>query len=156
MNKIIFENATPLTYKPDRRLLRKVANLCLRSENVPVDCIVCVTFCDDEYIRGVNAEQRKIDRATDVLSFPNTESRDGQIVYDDVDIEDGLLYLGDILISVERAAAQAEEYGHSIERELGFLLSHGMYHIMGYDHEDGSDTMFQKQEQVLAALSLGR
>lgn len=155
-NRIIFSNATRLPVRPDRDLLRKVANRCLRAENVPVLCTVAVTFCDDEYIRQVNAEQRGIDRATDVLSFPNTDSRDGNIVYDEVDIEEGRLYLGDILISVERAVAQAEEYGHSVERELGFLLSHGMYHLMGFDHEDGSDDMFLRQEQVLAALDLRR
>lgn len=156
MNKIIFSAETPLPIKPDRNMLRKIANRCFRNEDISVPCQVSVIFCDNQFIQEVNREQRGIDSPTDVLSFPNTDSINGQLVYDSYDMEDGYLYLGDIIISIERAIAQANEYGHGVDREIGFLLSHGIYHIMGYDHVDGSNIMFEKQEQVLMELGLRR
>lgn len=125
---------------------------------------VALTFVDDEEIHTLNREYRGIDRPTDVLSFAMNESLDEEldIVYE-VDDEDEELHgltdmLGDIIISVERAKAQSEDYGHSIERELGFLFVHGFLHLLGYDHQDEASEaeMMGKQEAVLAQVGLVR
>jgi len=107
---------------------------------------VSVLITDDEYIRELNRQYRDKDAPTDVLSFP---------LYD----EDGELdeeELGDIVISLERAALQAEEYGHTLEREVAFLTAHSMLHLIGYDHEDSEDEMFSKQEEILKELNIRR
>lgn len=125
---------------------------------------VALTFVDDEEIHTLNREYRGIDRPTDVLSFAMNESLDEEldIIYE-VDDEDEELHdltdmFGDIIISVERAKAQSEEYGHSIERELGFLFVHGFLHLLGYDHQDEASEaeMMGKQEAVLAQVGLVR
>lgn len=133
---------------------------------------VAVTFVDDEEIRRLNGEYRGKDKATDVLSFPmrDEETDEPEIDYSDLEElsgEDGESPeefleeepLGDIVISVERALAQAEEYGHSPERELGFLFVHGFLHLIGYDHEEGPEEekeMFAKQEEILLKAGLVR
>ena len=156
MNKITFSQETKLPLKPKKAVLRKIAKLSLAQEGIKVPCRVSVIFCDNEYIREINKEQRQIDAPTDVLSFPSTDSLNGELVYEPYDLERGRLYLGDIVISIERAVEQAKEYGHSVDREIGFLFCHGMYHIMGYDHVDGRNIMFEKQEIVLNKLGLRR
>jgi len=125
---------------------------------------VALTFVDDETIRELNRQYRGIDRSTDVLSFPLLEKGDDEpeIVYDaDPDADEGLpipVSLGDIVISVPRALAQAEQYGHSAEREIGFLFVHGLLHLLGYDHrnEDEERIMFEKQERILQKAGLRR
>ena len=109
---------------------------------------------DNEQIRELNRDYRNKDAATDVLSFPLGE--DG--VYDKNE-ETGALLLGDIVISVERAKEQAEQYGHSLERELGWLTVHSMLHLLGYDHETGEEEardMRAREEAVLTSLGLTR
>ena len=103
-------------------------------ENPEQEVFVCIT-CDSE-IQKVNKEYREIDRATDVLSFPMLEHKDGVGPVDplDLDPETGRLLLGDIIVSADRVSAQAEEYGHSVERELAFLVCHGFLHLRGFDH----------------------
>jgi len=131
-----------------------------------------LTFVDDGEIRRLNAEFRGKDKATDVLSFPLTDDsfEEPEIDYSDLeelsdedggDLEDFHEEepLGDIVISVERALAQAEEYGHSPEREIGFLFVHGLLHLIGYDHEEGLEEekqMFAKQDEILAKAGLVR
>ncbi|KAA9007647.1 rRNA maturation RNase YbeY [Paenibacillus spiritus] len=122
-----------------------------------------LTFVDNERIHELNREYRGIDRPTDVLSFAMNESGEGEpdIVYEvDENGEDGDIpeLLGDVIISVTRAREQAEEYGHSLERELGFLFVHGFLHVMGYDHgtEAEEAVMMGKQEQVLSQVGLTR
>jgi probable rRNA maturation factor len=132
---------------------------------------VALTFVDDEEIHRLNKEYRGIDRPTDVLSFPLNEEGDGEpeINYDDLEeVEeeagesaepfDEEEPLGDIVISVPRALAQSEEYGHSAEREIGFLFVHGFLHLIGYDHEDEAEekAMFDKQENILQEAGLTR
>lgn len=125
--------------------------------------LVDLTFVDDEQIHQLNREYRGIDRPTDVLSFAMNESLDEEpdIIYE-VESEDELAplgdMLGDIIISVTRAKAQSEEYGHSIEREIGFLFVHGFLHLLGYDHQDEQSerTMMDKQEAALAKVGLTR
>ncbi|AQS55364.1 rRNA maturation RNase YbeY [Novibacillus thermophilus] len=114
---------------------------------------VSVTFVDDETIRQLNRQYRHVDQPTDVLSFPLEGGSPGP--EEDSDIP---LLFGDIVISVPRAVEQAEAYGHSLDRELGFLATHGFLHLLGYDHEDEQEEtrMFQRQEEVLASLGLNR
>ncbi|GAK39643.1 rRNA maturation RNase YbeY [Paenibacillus urinalis] len=123
---------------------------------------VALTFVDDEEIHELNKEYRGIDRPTDVLSFAMNETLDEEldIVYEleegeSMDVPD---VLGDIIISVPTAIAQSEEYGHSVERELGFLFVHGFLHLLGYDHQDETSEaeMMGKQEAVLASVGLTR
>ena len=107
---------------------------------------VSVLITDNEEIRSLNLEYREKDAPTDVLSFP---------LFD----EDGTLdgeELGDIVISLERAKEQAEEYGHSLKREVAFLTAHSMLHLLGYDHENGEQEMYQKQDDILNSLGITR
>lgn len=130
-------------------------------EQLSFDAEVSVTYTDNEGIREINREQREIDRATDVLSFPMLELVPGetpQFGAEDLDPETGCVYLGDIVISLERAQEQAIEYGHSIERETAFLAVHSLMHLLGYDHmeEEERSIMRFHEERVLTALSLTR
>ncbi len=115
---------------------------------------VSLTFAKDGYVRRLNREFRNNDSVTDVLSFPLGEN--GRF---DENPETGRLMLGDIVIAAGRAKKQAEEYGHTYERELCFLAVHSFFHLLGYDHETGKaeeSEMFAKQESVLNALSISR
>lgn len=111
---------------------------------------VCVLITDAEEIQSLNRNYRKIDRVTDVLTFPAWE---GEAILCPKDE-----YLGDIAICYERAQQQAQDYGHSLERELAFLAVHGALHLLGYDHMTPEDetTMQKKQEEILAELGLTR
>lgn len=133
---------------------------------------VALSFVDDETIHELNKQYRGIDRPTDVLSFAMHESGEDEpeIFFDEEDMEevDGEMDgegendfpdpLGDIVISIPRAIAQSQEYGHSVEREIGFLFVHGFLHLLGYDHEDeqAEQEMFAKQELVLQKAGLLR
>ena len=137
-----------------RLLVRRCCSAVLQMEEFIDPAEVSVTFVDNEQIRELNAEYRYKDSATDVLSFPLGEN--GEY---DVNIETGALLLGDIIISVPRAIEQAEMYGHSLRREIGFLTVHSMLHLLGYDHEnEGIEAvrMREKEEQVLNKLGLKR
>ena len=139
-----------------RGLIRRAITATLKYEGFPYEAELSVTLTDNEEIRTLNREYRNIDRATDVLSFPLYE--DGEI--DEADAMSGEpIGLGDIVISLERAKAQAEEYGHSFERETAFLCVHSVLHLLGYDHERGQaeeKDMFERQENVLKQMKLGR
>ncbi|WNS43777.1 rRNA maturation RNase YbeY [Paenibacillus sp. MMS20-IR301] len=126
---------------------------------------VDLTFVDNERIHELNLEYRGIDRPTDVLSFAMNETGEDEleIIYavsedEDEDQDEVPNVLGDIIISVTRAQEQALEYGHSLERELGFLFVHGFLHLLGYDHQDAESEaeMMAKQEHVLAQVGLTR
>ncbi|MGZ9585020.1 rRNA maturation RNase YbeY [Paenibacillus marinisediminis] len=124
---------------------------------------VALTFVDDERIHELNRDYRGIDRPTDVLSFALNESTDEEMdilyeVEDEAEMDSICDMLGDIIISTEKAQLQAEEYGHSIEREIGFLFVHGFLHLLGYDHQDDASEreMMDKQEAVLAKIGLSR
>ncbi|UHA74167.1 rRNA maturation RNase YbeY [Paenibacillus sp. 481] len=122
---------------------------------------VALTFVDDERIHELNRDYRGIDRPTDVLSFAMNESTDEEldIIYDvEDDLESLGDMLGDIIISTERARAQADDYGHSLDREIGFLFVHGFLHLLGYDHQDDASerVMMDKQEAVLSRIGLSR
>ncbi len=106
---------------------------------------VCIT--DDEEIHEINMEQRQIDKATDVLSFPMLEHKDGYGEVDelDVDPETNCVFVGDIIISRDHCEAQAKEYGHPVKRELAFLVCHGFLHLRGFDHIDPKDEEHMKE-----------
>ncbi len=146
-------------------LARQIAERVLDSENCPYEAEVSLTLTDNETIRGLNREYRGIDRETDVLSFPLVNFRhpaDYEILEDaEADCfnpETGELMLGDIVISLEKAAAQAAEYGHGLRREFAFLTAHSMLHLLGYDHMEPGEAavMEEKQEAVLASLGISR
>lgn len=141
-----------------KELITLAAKTALDYMGFDRDAEISVMFTDNEGIRVLNAQHRGIDRATDVLSFPMLEyDDDGEMFDDPGDIEDELC-LGDIVISLERAAEQAEEYGHSFEREVGFLTVHSMLHLLGYDHmtEEEEKEMFGFQKEILAKMGLER
>lgn len=146
-------------------LVKQVIEACMDYEACPYEAEVNVLFTDDEEIRQINKEYRDIDSPTDVLSFPNNEFEvPGDFSNLEEDIagsfhpETGELLLGDIVISVDRAILQAEEYGHSLEREIAFLTAHSMFHLFGYDHmeEEERKIMEEKQKEVLDKLQIVR
>ena len=141
-------------------LLRKVIPAALDAEQVETGCEVNVLFTDDEGIHQVNLEMREVDSPTDVLSFPMFDLTPGEKpTEEDADPGTGLVPLGDMCISVERAAAQAEEFGHSVEREICYLAVHSVLHLLGYDHMDEGPMKAQmraREEDILGALGITR
>lgn len=134
----------PFTDELDK-LIRRVIEKTMEYEEIE-GLGVSVVLTDNPGIQALNRDYRNKDAVTDVLSFP---------LYD----EEGYLdeeELGDIVLSLERAKAQAEEYGHSLEREVAFLTAHSMLHLIGYDHETGETEMFEKQEEILNQLGIKR
>ena len=136
----------------------------LGAQDVDTDATLCMelVFTDEEGIRSLNASTRGKDAVTDVLSFPNLENifckpiRKADFPFDTD--EEGNLFLGSVVICRQRAAQQAEEYGHSLEREVYYLAVHGLCHLLGYDHEEESDKalMREREERILSAMNLGR
>ena len=137
-----------------RMLVRRSCVAVLRMEKFSGSAEISVRFVDNGMIRELNKPYRDIDKETDVLSFPLGENG----VYD-VNPETGAYVLGDIVISVQKAMEQADEYGHSLEREIAFLAVHSMLHLLGYDHVNGgleAVRMREKEEEVLTQLGLKR
>lgn len=141
-------------------LLRQVIPAALAAQGVEAPCEVDVLFTDDEGIHAINLEQRGVDRPTDVLSFPMFDLSPGEKPGEEhEDPDTGLVPLGDMCISLERAAAQAEEYGHSVERELSYLAVHSVLHLLGYDHMDEGPMkaqMRRREEHILEGLGIRR
>lgn len=119
-------------------LIKKAACRALEKEGIAESCLISVLLSDDEGIRRVNREFRGVDSATDVLSFPLNELVPGAFSAEDCerDPDSGRILLGDMMISLERCAAQGEEYGHGFEREIQYLTVHSVLHLLGYDHLD--------------------
>ena len=137
-------------------VIRKCVEATLEAEGVTVPCEINVLVTDDEGIRAINNASRDIDKATDVLSFPMFELEAGSPPNDQedyLDPETGLCPLGDMCISLERAAAQAKEFGHSEKREVGYLTIHSMLHLLGYDHldEGPQKAQMRAREEAIAA-----
>ena len=149
-------------------LIHQVVEGCLDYAKCPYEVKVEVTLTNNYEIKRINKEFREIDTETDVLSFPMVEyelagdfdflEEDNPITLNCFDPDTGELVLGDIIISVEKAESQANEYGHSLKRELGFLIAHSMFHLFGYDHieEEERIIMERKQEEVLEILGITR
>ena len=139
-------------------IVEKVLKKCFEEEGlIDSKLIMTITFTTPEEIRKINKKYRKIDKATDVLSFPMFEKaeldekiKNKDFLYEDV--------LGDVIISIDKVREQAEEYGHSFERELSYMLVHGFYHLMGYDHikEEDKKEMRPKEEKILNELKITR
>lgn len=137
------------------KLIEDCTAAALEEEGIDDAAEVSVTFVDNEGIRELNNLHRGIDRETDVLSFPLGDDENGY----EIDPDNDAIMLGDIVISLEQAARQAEEYGHSYRREVAFLITHSLFHLLGYDHVNGEEEeklMFSKQEKVLDKLGITR
>lgn len=135
---------------PYEDIIKKIVSKALEKENIEkASCSIIIV--DNSYIHKLNKEYRKIDRITDVISFALEDDKS-------MVIPDGIRLLGDVYISLEKALEQAKEYGHSLERELCFLAIHGVYHLLGYNHEtkEESEIMFKKQEEVLEEYGITR
>ncbi|MBQ2696461.1 MAG: rRNA maturation RNase YbeY [Clostridia bacterium] len=159
MINLVLNEAAEQLEESVREMVKRCVEQTLLMEEFPFDAEISFSITDNEEIRQLNRENRGIDRVTDVLSFPMLDTEDGVLIVEDSDILDNCVFLGDIVISLPKAIEQAEAYGHSLLRELGFLTVHSVLHLLGYDHELGEEEekeMFQKQEQVLSALSLTR
>ena len=144
-------------------IFSKVALAVLDDEGCPYEAAVSLLITDDEGIREINSQQRGIDSSTDVLSFPMNEfERPGDFSMPEeslcFDPESGELLLGDIVISMDRAISQAESFGHTIYREISFLIAHSMLHLTGYDHMTMAEeeVMFGKQDMILSSLGITR
>lgn len=145
---------------PCEGTLQRAIAAALAAEEVEAPCIVEVCITDDEGIHTTNREMRGVDRPTDVLSFPMFELAPGDKPRREwADPDTDKVYLGDIMISLERAQAQAEEYGHSLERELCYLAVHSVLHLLGYDHLDEGPMKAQmrtREEEILGGLGIVR
>lgn len=143
-----------------QQTVENVCNAVLESEECDFDAQISLTLVDNEEIREINNEQRGIDRATDVLSFPMLEfDENGDCLDADYETDGDFIVLGDIVISMERAREQSKQFGHSFRREIAFLTAHSMLHLLGYDHVDdpeGERIMFAKQDAVLNGLGITR
>ena len=145
-------------------LLNSVMAACLEVEGLPDNCAACLRLTDDAHIHEINRVYRGVDRPTDVLSFPTVNYRHGTardnilLLRREFDPSLGGMLLGDIIISTERAKAQAQEYGHSYEREIGYLTAHALFHLMGYDHmqDDERAVMRQREEEAMRRVDLTR
>jgi len=147
-DSILIEQREPLA-----ALLNQAINEAIRMSEGPEEAEVSLMLVDDQRIHALNLEYRGVDRPTDVLSFALQEEME-----EEPEIEEEDEMLGDIVISVERARDQAEEYGHSFEREIIYLAVHGTLHLLGFDHEEEMDKqeMRVKEEAVMAKLKLER
>ena len=141
-------------------LIRRTIRTALAAEGLTAPCEVDVLLTDDDGIHEINREMRQVDRPTDVLSFPEFELTPGQLPGpEDADPGTGLIPLGDMVLSMERVAAQAREYGHSKRRELSYLVTHSVLHLLGYDHLDEGPMKAQmraREEAIMVLLGLER
>lgn len=143
-----------------------IIEYALQEEKVNIPCEVSIIFVDNEKIKEINNENRNIDKVTDVLSFPMLDYEKGKVfkdIYKDfnfsyVDLDDGSLVLGDIVLSLEKAKEQSLEFNHSFIREVIYLTIHSVLHLLGYDHmeEDEKSVMRKREEQILEKFHLTR
>ncbi|MCI5754275.1 MAG: rRNA maturation RNase YbeY [Clostridiales bacterium] len=142
-----------------QRLIRRSIETALETENVQTPCSVSVLLTDDRQIHEINLEQRGVDAPTDVLSFPMNEFVPGAFDPEGAewDYDDRCIPLGDVVLSLERARAQGEEFGHGTEREISYLTVHSILHLLGYDHMDEGEQKRQmraQEEQIMQKLGL--
>ena len=162
-NKVLITNSQKAVKVPSglRILIRRACNAVLEYEHFDRPAEISVTFVDNAAIAELNNQYRNKPMPTDVLSFPMFEYAPGRPPEDaaDADPETGLIPLGDMVISLERARAQGEEYGHGTEREVAYLAVHSVLHLLGYDHmDDGPEKarMREREEAILGALGISR
>ncbi len=147
-----------LDVEKNEEIVNKVINECFLEENLlNTNMYISITLTNPENIRNINKEYRNIDKETDVLSFPMFEKDELQAIIKDNEYEVNDV-LGDIVISLDKVKEQAIEYGHSFERELAYMLVHGFYHLMGYDHIEEKDKVLMrpKEEKILQNLNITR
>lgn len=162
MVELYIENNQKLEKVTDelQQLIEQVCEAVLEEEKCDFTAQVSVTMTDNQQIWQLNREYRGKDMPTDVLSFPLLEfDENGDIIDDGAVYSGDVIVLGDIVISLERARSQAQEFGHNFEREVAFLTAHSMLHLLGYDHvedPEGERLMNEKQERVLSGLGLTR
>lgn len=158
-HQIIFEAEVDVPSGLEERL-RTVITASLAAEEVETPCEVNILVTDDAAIHQINLDMRNVDRPTDVLSFPMFELAPGEKPgQEDADPATGLVPLGDMVLSLERAQAQAQEFGHSVEREVSYLAVHSVLHLLGYDHMDESEMKAQmrsREEAILSQLGITR
>lgn len=154
MIEIIYNNIEKIK---EEKTIKKVIQTALEEEQIKHQLDIYITLTNNEEIHKINKEHRNIDRPTDVLSFPMFEKEDIKKLKQEKK-EQGEEILGDIIISIPKAQEQAEEYGHSFERELSYLVAHGMLHLLGYDHikEEEKEIMRTKEEEILKKLNITR
>ena len=140
----------PITYKL-KMLIRRAVDTTLSFEGFENDCEVSITLTDNQKIHALNLQYREVDRPTDVLSFPLTDYEGNT---DEPEADEPCISLGDIVISLEKAAEQAETYGHSFDREVAFLTVHSMLHLLGYDHELGEAEDIDMRARQSAIMTL--
>ncbi len=163
--EISYEAEEPLEI-PYEDIIQRVVEAALDQEGCPYEAEVSVTLTSGEEVHRINREFRGIDRTTDVLSFPMAEYErpadfsflEEDEAFDCFNPETGELLLGDIVLSVEKIREQAEQYGHSLTRELAFLTAHSMLHLMGYDHMEEADRiqMEERQRLLMERLAISR
>lgn len=144
-----------------KELIEKVVNTCFKEENlIYTNLYLNVILTNPENIRKANKEYRNIDKETDVLSFPMFQKQEIEELIEKSKTEEQVVedVLGDIIISISRVEEQAKDYGHSFERELAYMIVHGFYHLMGYDHikEEDKKIMRPKEEYILNKLNITR
>lgn len=146
----------------EERVIREVISQAVEECNCPYEIMVEVILTNNDEIHKINLEQRQIDRATDVLSFPMAEYEtpcDFEHVSEDCfEPDTGEFMIGDIVLSLDKVVSQAKEYGHSQKREFAFLIAHSMLHLFGYDHmtEEEAKIMEEKQKKILDELGIQR
>lgn len=153
---LLIDNRTDFEITEEfEKLFNDVVKESLRYEEFDPECEVSLSIVSNDEIQEINKQFREIDAPTDVLSFPLLTFEEGEQA--DVN-ENNEIMLGDIIISIDKAKTQAEEYGHGLRRELAFLTAHSMLHLMGYDHmeEEEQKEMFKKQDDILNNLGITR
>ncbi len=155
MIQIDFQDETDSVDEAFVDLIQRLIEFAAAKEQVTPQSEVSISFVDNNYIRELNRNYRQKDQSTDVISFAMQELGEGEVEVQSSEIP---AILGDIVISVDKAKEQSEEFGHSFERELGFLALHGFLHLLGYDHMENEDekTMFSRQEEILHEYGLKR
>ncbi len=156
METMIINQQSKINYgKELQQVIVNVCNGVSKIIRLPKDSEVSIMIVDNSYIQELNLIYRKQNRPTDVLSFPMNELTDDEPDYDS---SEELNILGDIVVSLEQASLQSNEYGHSLERELGYLVAHGMLHLMGYDHETDEEARVMRslEEKIMQAVKLER
>lgn len=158
--KIMLSRSRPgLGHNEARRLIQRAVTAALREEQVGEPCELSVLLTDNEGIHELNRDYRGVDRPTDVLSFPANELAPGEFdaALCERDPETGRVFLGDMAISLEKCEAQAEEFGHSFERELMYLTVHSTLHLLGYDHVDEAEMKRQmrgREDVIMSRLGI--
>ena len=160
-----FEDERSLLDGEAKQLMQRCADAAEKTEGVSVPLAAFIRIVDDDEIQVINREQRGKDMSTDVLSFPTvnypagkTAGASERLLRREYDPELGACVIGDIIISMDHVRAQAKEYGHSERRESGYLLTHGLFHLMGYDHMTDTDKLVMRamEEKSLASIGLNR